>query len=535
VGRRSPHAAPGAITLALLAGFVPSSQATELANNDSLQIRWDNSVKYTVGARVKNPSDFYLNNPNTDDADRSFNRGDLITNRLDWLTEFDLTLKDSAKTGFRVSAAGWYDNVYRRSHRPVPADTYNASSVSNTEFTSYARRWAGQGADLLDAFVHTGFDLDGHNLGVRLGRHTLMWGESLLLSNNGIAAAQAPLDVQKVLTVPGLQTKDFLMPVNQLSGSFSLTNQWDLAAYHQLEFRNSRIPAPGTFFSPSDVVFDGAESIVAVPGVFNIPRTATQEPPKRKGQWGIAAKFRDPSLPWDLGLYYLRYTAKTPQLYTQLASAPPPAFFTPSGYFFVYPQNIELFGVSTSGHVGDANVAGEISIRNNVPLVSSNSALSVPPGSPADGDRNPLYAVGRSLHFQVSTIWSVPRTALWDGGDLVAEVGGNTLLNVTKNEAARDPNTSRTSLLAAVSFEPTWYQVFPDIDLSLPLNLQYNFNKRTPVVIGDARGGNLSIGLKFKYLQNIKGGLSYTHYVGPDSNTPWGDRDFVTLNINYSF
>lgn len=34
VGRRSPHAAPGAITLALLAGFVPSSQATELANND---------------------------------------------------------------------------------------------------------------------------------------------------------------------------------------------------------------------------------------------------------------------------------------------------------------------------------------------------------------------------------------------------------------------------------------------------------------------------------------------------------------------
>lgn len=520
-----------AIVLALLAG---SAGAAELVNDDGLQIRWDNSVKYTVGVRTKEPTAFYLDNPNTNDGDAPFKRGDLITNRLDWLTEFDLSLKDKARSGFRISAAGWYDNVYRGSHDAVPTATYNATSVGNTEYTAYARKWAGQGADLLDAFVHTGFDIGSHNLGLRLGRHTVMWGESLLLANNGISAAQAPVDVQKVLTVPGIQVKDFLMPVNQLSASFNLNDNWDLAGYYQLEFRKSRIPAPGTYFSPADVVFDGAESIIAVPGVLTFPRIGGPTPSKKNGQWGLAAKFRDPAVGWDFGAYYLRYTAKTPVLQTNLVPLPPgaPAPFMPVSYYFVYPENIELFGLSTSGHVGDANVAGEMSIRNNMPL-ESNVVLF--PGQSGDGRGNVQYATGRVLTFQASTIWQVPRSPLWETATLVAEAGGNTLLEVTKNEAVRDTTKGRTSLLTAISFEPGWYQLLPDVDVFVPLNLTYNFNKRDAVVIGDPRGGSASVGLRFNYANSIKGGLSYTHYLGSDTNTPWGDRNFVTLNVNYSF
>lgn len=530
--QRPGQPALNTLMLALLAGLGGTASAAELVNNDELQIRWDNSVKYTVGARVKSPTAYYLNDPNTNDADAAFKRGDLITNRLDWLTEFDLSLKDKANSGLRISAAGWYDNVYRGSHDAIDPTTYNATSVSNTQYTAYARKWAGQGADLLDAFVHTGFDLGSHNLGLRLGRHTLMWGESLLLANNGISAAQAPVDVQKVLTVPGIQVKDFLMPVNQLSASFGLNEHWDLAGYYQLEFRKSRIPAPGTYFSPADVVFDGAESIIAVPGVFSFPRTASQQPPKRGGQYGLAAKFRDPAVGWDFGAYYLRYTAKTPTLHTQLMSVPAPAFFIPSNYFFIYPQKIDLFGLSTSGHIGDANVAGEVSLRNNMPLESSVALL---PGQLADGDKNAQYAKGRALTFQVSTIWQVPRSPLWETASLVAEAGGNTLLKVTDNPAARDTTKGRTSLLTAISFEPGWYQLLPDVDVYVPLNVTYNFNKRDAVVIGDARGGSASVGLKFNYANSIKGGVSYTHYLGADTNTPWGDRNFVTFNVNYSF
>ncbi|HSW15929.1 MAG TPA: DUF1302 family protein, partial [Ramlibacter sp.] len=314
-----------AVALAVLA--MGSAGAMELVNDEQKTIRWDNSVKYTLGARTSDPSQFYLGNLNANDGDGAFaKKGRLITNRLDLLSEFDLTLKDAHSSGLRLSAAAWYDNVYRRSHDAIDPLTYNPVSVSNTEFTSYARKWAGANAEIYDAFVHSGADLGGQKLSWRLGRHTLMWGESLFLATNGIAAGQAPADVTKVLTVPGIQAKDFLMPVNQLSGALSLNDNWSLQSYYQLEFRPTRIAAPGTFFSPADVVFDGAERILFAPGM-GFPRTASQNPPEQSGQWGVATLYRDPKIGWDFGAYYLRYTDKTPQLYTNLASVPFPPFF----------------------------------------------------------------------------------------------------------------------------------------------------------------------------------------------------------------
>lgn len=507
--------------------------AAELANNDSYTIRWDNSLKYTLGARTSDPSPYFLSNPNTNDGDGAFRKNDLVSNRVDLLSEFDLVFKDAANSGVRVSAAAWHDSVYRRSHEPLNPATYNPTSVSNDQFTPYARKWAGGNSEIYDAFVHSGFDLDGHNVSFRLGRHTLTWGESLMLASNGVAGGQAPVDVHKVLTVPGIQAKDFLMPVNQLSGAVSLNDNWDLAGYYQLEFRPTRLMAPGTFLSPADVVYDGAERLFVGPG-FAVPRTASLLPPERKGQWGISAKYRNPASSWDFGAYYLRYTDKTPQLYMGLGNT-----FTPSNYFFVYPQNIELFGLSTSTHVGNANVAAEVSVRNNTPLTSLASALVVIPGvnDSADGRSNPLYAVGRSLHVQASTIWQVPRTSLWETATLVGEIGANTLLKTTRNAAARDTNTSRTALMLAAQFEPGWYQALPNVDISIPLTVSYNFNSKTPAVAGPggARGGNLAIGVKFTYANNLKGGLTFTKYLGADNKNAFADRDFVAFNLLYSF
>jgi hypothetical protein len=536
-----PRQAMRISAVAIAVAAMGNAGAMELVNDDQKTIRWDNSVKYTLGARTADPSATYLGNLNADDATAAFGKkGKLITNRLDVLSEFDLTFKDAHSSGLRVSAAAWYDHVYRRSHDPVNPLSYNPTSVSNTEFTGYARKWAGSNAEIYDAFVHSGFDLGGRKLSWRLGRHTVMWGESLLLATNGIAAGQAPVDVNKVLTVPGLQTKDFLMPVNQLSGALTLNDQWSLQSYYQLEFRPTRVAPPGTFFSPSDVVFDGAERILFAPGM-GFPRVASQEPPKAKGQWGVAALYRDPKSSWDFGAYYLRYTDKTPQLYTQLAGIPVPPFFVPGSYQFVYPQKIDVLGASTSTHVGDANVAGEISIRNNMPLVSNPMAMAVLPGMAADGRDNPLYAVGRTLHAQASTIWVMPRSPLWETAQLVAEVGGNHLLKVTRNEAARDTNTSRTTFGAAISFEPGWYQVLPDVNVTLPINLAYNFNSKPSAIdpafngTGAARGGSVSVGMKLTYANGVKGGIHYTRYLGSDTKHPFGDRDFVTFNLNYSF
>jgi hypothetical protein len=295
------------------------------------------------------------------------------------------------------------------------------------------------------------------------------------------------------------------------------------------------VPAPGTFFSPADLVFDGAERLLLAPG-FGVPLQGTQEPPERSGQWGLGAKYRNAQTGADYGFYYVRFTAKTPQVILQLGGSDPAALM-PTNYFFVYPQKIDIFGVSTSTLVGDANVAGEISVRNNMPLTSLNTALVALPGSAVDGDANPLYAVGRSLHYQVSTLWTLPRLPMWDNATLVAEIGGNTLLKTTKNEAARNTDTARTSLGLGVSIEPTWYQVFPGLDLSVPLNVSYYTNDKPAAVVSAASGRSVAVGLNFAYggAKGIKGGINYTKQLGGDGSNAYADRDFATLNVLYSF
>ena len=49
----------------------------------------------------------------------------------------------------------------------------------------------GNDAELLNAFVQDRFTVFGLPASVRLGRQTLLWGESLFFANNGIAAGQA--------------------------------------------------------------------------------------------------------------------------------------------------------------------------------------------------------------------------------------------------------------------------------------------------------------------------------------------------------
>ena len=521
------YPAPHLLALAMCGGAMPSLQAAELVNNENYQIRWDNTLKYQVGMRTESPSSRNLNDLNANDGTGAFKRNDLITNRVDILTEFDLTLKDAANSGLRVSAAGWYDNVYDRDHRSIPAATYNQTSVNNDEFTAQATDQAGRDVELLDAFVHSSFDVAGHNLSWRLGRHTLLWGESLFLATNGIATGQAPNDAYKALSVPSTLAKEVFMPVNQLSMALELTDHLSFESYYQLEYRETRVPAPGTYWSVFDGGFKGGENLMLAPGV-RLARGSQDDPSEHSGQWGVALKYRDYENDMDYGMYYLRYTAKTPQVIVRLDPA-----FVPDEYFFKFPKDIEMYGLSLSTKVGDANVAGEVSFRDNMPLVSG-------PLSVIGNESDEVYAVGQTLHAQVSTIWVLPRAAWYDNAQLVGELGANHLYKVTKNDDARDKDTARTAAGFRVQFEPTWYQALPGIDLSSPVTLGYNFTGRSAVDpgfnnTGAAHGGDIGASLNFKYAGNLRGGINYTHYLGDEKNNPYHDRDFVLLNAAYSF
>ena len=188
------------LLLALLAA--PAAQAIEIdTGNPDWTLRWDNTVKYSLMQRLKSASPTLSAQPpltvNQDDGDNNFKKG-LVSNRLDLLTELDLA---GPGYGARVSGAAWYDSVY---NGKTDNTSFTANHRPGSEFTTDTRDLMGRKAEFLDAFVFGSFDIDGRPATVRLGRHTLLYGESLFFGANGIAGGMSPVDVVKEWGFAGL-------------------------------------------------------------------------------------------------------------------------------------------------------------------------------------------------------------------------------------------------------------------------------------------------------------------------------------------
>ncbi|WP_237151049.1 DUF1302 domain-containing protein [Pseudomonas sp. ADAK13] len=532
-------------------GWVHHAGAFEIDTGDSdVRLRWDNTLKYNAAWRVKDRDSKLVSTVNQDDSDRNFNKG-LISNRLNILSEFDARYNNF---GARVSAAGWYDSVYEGSNDNDSPATANQRSVSYDHFTDDTRKLHGSDAEILDAFVFGKGNLGELPTSFRLGRHTVLWGESLFFGANGIAGGQAPVDIIKATSVPNTPFKELIRPVNQFSGQVQLRPNVSVAAYYQFAWEENRIPAVGSYFSTSDVVGEGGERLI-VGG----PIGPNQQPlaffhgkdikADDKGQYGLSLRFSPEDWNTDFGLYAIRYHAKDPMIYTRAnPGGPNPLTGQLGEYQLVYAEGIRAFGASFSTSVGDANVAGEVSVRRNTPLVSVSQAN---PTGLGDNDSHALYAVGNSLHAQLSSLYSFNSNGIWDSASLAGEVAWHRRTSITKNAAALDPNSERDAWGLRMSFTPNFFQVYPGVDLSVPLGLGYNPKGRSSVIskfnngVGD-KGGDVSIGLQLEYLQTWKAGLNYTHYIGGSDNfldsrnantygQPLKDRDFIAFTVQRSF
>lgn len=525
-----------AAAMLLAAGASAPVLAVEFdTGNSDLKIRWDNNLKYSAMWRTKDASSELVAEANQDDGDRSFSRG-LVSNRVDLLSEFDVVYKDF---GFRVSGAAWYDDIYNRRNDNDSPLTANAASVDHRHFTGVTEKLHGRKAELLDAFVFGHFDAAGMPLTLRAGKHTLVYGETLFFGSNGIGAAQGPVDAVKALSVPNTQFKELLMPVQQISGQLQINSEFSLGAYYQFDWKKTRLPAAGSYFSTIDFLGDGAERLFVGPGIAFARLNDIDA--SDKGQGGIQLRWRPQSGETEYGFYAARYHDKTPQIYILPVSG---------SFRWVYPENIKAYGASFSTVLGDANVAGELSYRTDMPLVSPGQ---VDLEGSADNDGNALYAVGRTAHANFSAIYAWGSTVLFDNATLTAELGWNRLLKVTRNRPALDPNTTRDAWGVRFIFEPNYYQVLPGLDVSVPIGLGYNPQGRSAVVGafngGAHEGGDLSIGVKGEYLKNLRLSLGYTHFFGATKTAllpvtggyiqnfgqALKDRNYVSFSAQYSF
>jgi len=525
--------------------------------NPELKLRWDNTIKYSAAFRLKARSAELIDTPdapNFDDGDRNFGKG-LISNRVDLLSEMDLTYK---QVGARVSGAAWYDSVYNRHTDNDSPFTYNALSVPASEFTEATRTLHGRKAELLEAFVFANGDVAGKPVTVRLGRHALVYGETLFYGANGIAAAQQPIDVVKAQSVPNTQFKELIRPVGQVSGQVQLAANLTLGAYYQYRWEANRLPGIGSYFNFVDNVGTGVESLIL--GAPPTPRSIYMGVvnAKNSGQGGMQVKWTPEGSDVDLGFYAARYNDKSPQVV--LGFVPTPAGPFPATFRHFYHEGILTYGVSASKTFGEFNVSAEASVRRNAALSNAGSpdlygivpAAFGGPAAPSDNSGNPVYPVGRTAHLNVSTLATLAPNFIAAESSLVGEVAWNRVTSVTKNADHLDPNATRDAWGLRAVYTPTYRQVRPGLDIDVPVGFGYTPKGRSGALgpaFGADKGGDVSVGVNGRYEDVWFLSLNVTHYYGAAAtiatNTAAGtvytykqalkDRDFASFSLRRTF
>jgi hypothetical protein len=554
----------------------------DMPADSDLKLRLDLTPKYSAGYRLNNPSaaltrfDVAVDpgTTNEDDGDHNFKKG-LISSRFDLLGELDLT---GPNFGARVSGSAWRDSVYLRNSSyqgtpiygggtPIGVTTSTSNNFSEqeaNEFLPDTERQHGRGGELLDAFVYAKGDLGGMKGTVRIGRHTLQWGESLFFGQNGIANAQGPVDVAKIVSVPGWQFKEVLLPVEQASGSLQVAEGVSVGAYYQFKWRPSKIPGVGSYFSNQDYVGTGTVNFGLDPNgnpiILTYDKSKDLEP-KDSGQGGLQVRWSPTGSDYEFGFYAAQYHDKTP--------AAPVFDFVNGNVHLAYASDIRTVGASVTSSVGQLNWAVEGSLRWNAPLTSDPAVLGLGPViTCGDSNADPCYAVGRTAHLQASGIYVLQPGDFWGGGAVVGELAYNRTLKVTKDIFAAadgssqgigglDPNTTKSAWAFRMLFEPQYFQVLPGLDLSIPVGVGYNFGGRSSAIANFAGGasnaGDYSIGVKGTYQNDWKLALTYTDYFGaaktftetlvPGSGSPrqltFGqslrDRAYVAASVSRTF
>ncbi|SDH29317.1 Protein of unknown function [Pseudomonas benzenivorans] len=504
---------------------------------EGLTASWDNTLKYSNSFRVKGREDNLAGDPgtiNNDDGDRNFSTG-LISNRLDLLSELDLKYQD---VGARLSGAAWYDTVYNEDNDNDSPATANQLSVRHDQFTEDTEKLHGRKGELLDAFVYGARDIGSTRLSARLGQFNQIYGESLFFGANGIANAQSTVDLIKLQSVPGSQFKEILMPTEQASVNWQLSDTVSVGAYYQFEWNKTRLPGAGSYFSNGDFVGEGAESVFFPTGRLI---HGDDIDARDSGQFGAQLKFSIED--WEFGLYAAKYHDKTPIFYFRPGFIPG----NDDSYVNVYAEDIKVYGASFSTVIGEANVAGEVSMRVDTPLAATGGVVLT--GMAADNDSNPAYPIGDSLHAQVSMVNLYGGSSLWDAAALVGELAFNRRLSVKENADQLDPNATRDAYSLRFTFEPQYFQVMPGVDLQVPITVGYTPYGRssvTPLAFSPEHGGDFTIGLKADYQKAWYASLSYTNFFGDgapivDSHNAYTykqtlkDRDFIAFSIQRTF
>ncbi len=559
------------LAFSIVAAASSQAGAFQLETGDDWNIRFDNTFKGNAMVRVaKQDPDVYaaegLTAQLADDSDLSVDRGDFASTRFDVLSELDVIWRQNL--GFRVSGSAWYDPIYNDSSNPKSGplpngfptanSTWGQLSVNPNDYSDNAKKMNYAGGELLDAFVFANWNMGDMGASARAGRHTIYWGQSLLSNGAllGIAGSMAAIDIAKGWAVPGTDAKELFMPNNKVSSALQITDNFEIAAFYAFEHVVHRFPVSGTYWSPVEILTDDTEFLTFIPGPTRAGLRNLDTKYKDSGEWGMNLQYTIESWGLETSFVYISATDRaTSGVYGSFGGVPEDEythFLAKSnaaiiGYFgWVEKNDIDVYGISLAKDIGGVSAGMDIVYREDAPLApnltSSLGGRTQAPSYWSSTDNYPgatgdVYSVVVNGLGFMNGDWG-----LWDGGKWVLEVTATWLDSYGENAIFAEPkiHEDRVVTSAGAVFSPTWYQVFPGWDMSLPMSLSYTIDgEYAPLAsTGYEEIGSASIGVEFLINEVWVLTTRYNNFFGPVPNGTPGllkDRDNVAVTVKRTF
>lgn len=344
----------------------------------------------------------------------------------------------------------------------------------------------------------------------------------------------------------------------------------------------------GLNFGGDSLILGANPFAAAVPGspallrAWNTQGVAASRYNGSLGDWGLSARWSPAWLDGTLGFYGRNATDILPQvLLTQGFAAAPAATCNAIGgivvapgaciinpqatnvadltqkgkagtYRTAYGDNIHIYGITLAKSIGGVSVAGELSYRQNMPLnsiiipvlpaaLAATTPGAIPLGSAPTSAAGTPGPLGDTYHALINAIAVVPQTWAWNTATLSSELTWMHWARVTQNQAAFKGSSSyvapdgsapvdrvtRDYFGLAINFTPTWFQVFPGVDLTAPLTWSQGLSGNAAVQLGGNQGtGSWSAGIGADLYQKYNLKLAYNGYFGNYTIGPTGAMNF---------
>lgn len=525
---------PLAVAICSISSPLMAFETVTFDNGLSLQTQL--TANYTLSARTDSANAEYLQDANNDDATRNFDEWGLINNRVSLFGEVIARYGDY---GAVIRGSHFYDDVYHQKNDNDSPNTVNVAG-DNRRFTDEAKDRSGGEARLLDAYVFGNFTLlEDKYLSVKAGRHIVAWGQSVFLPN--ISQGQTPVDATK-FNVPGTEAKDTYLPVGQVSANLALSQAVTLTGFWQYEWEETLLNPVGDFFG-SDFFGPGSEYFRYGPGPLSLATGAPyggEVTPDDDGQWGVGIRY-NPNFNTEFGLFHYRYHDRTPQFFLNAtgndsySSAPDLGSAGSPNYQFKYFEDIKLTGVSVSTKVGQVQLGGDMSLRQDAPVVLTNFIPTT--GDILQTNVNATYIIGPTALAQQTTLLGEFINQRIQSVDTLFVTDNSTATTTAFDEFKSDSFTKSSSAFALGIFLD-YSSILQGWDLKPRITWTQNIAGSGLVGFGGRDEKRLTVGADMVYLGNFTAGATLVNYLSSanlDRGRSSADKDYLSFNFKYTF